>query len=48
VVNDWYWVFFGSLTGQSYQVRVTDTTDGAVKTYPSPGTSCGGADTTAF
>lgn len=41
-------VFFGSLTSQTYEVRVTDTTDGTVRTYPSPGTSCGGADTTAF
>lgn len=48
VVNDWYWVFFGSLTSQSYTVQVTDTATGAVKTYPSPGTSCGQADTSAF
>ena len=47
-VNDWYWVFFGSLTSQDYEVRVTDTTDGTVKTYPSPGELCGQADTTAF
>jgi hypothetical protein len=48
VVNDWYWVFFGSLTSQDYTVQVTDTATGAVKTYPSPGTSCGQADTSAF
>jgi len=47
-VNNWYWVFFGSLTSQDYEVRVTDTTDGSVKTYPSPGPSCGHADTNAF
>jgi len=47
-VNDWYWVFFGSLTSQDYEVRVTDTTDGSVKSYPSPGASCGQADTNAF
>ena len=47
-VNDWYWVFFGSLTGQEYEVRVTDTTDGTVNTYPSPAPTCGQADTTAF
>jgi len=48
VVNDWYWVFFGSLTHQDYLVRVTDTATGAVKEYPSPGGSCGMADTAAF
>lgn len=47
-VNDWYWVFFGSMTSQEYEVRVTDTTDGTVKTYPSPAATCGEADTTAF
>lgn len=47
-VNDWYWVFFGSLTDQAYEVVVTDTASGAEKRYPSPGASCGDADTTAF
>lgn len=47
-VNDWYWVFFGSMTSQSYEVRVTDTASGEVRTYPAPGSACGQADTTAF
>lgn len=47
-VNDWYWVFFSSLTSQDYEVRVTDTTSGVTKSYPSPGPSCGQADTEAF
>lgn len=43
-----YWVFFGSLTDQSYQVVVTDTGTGVVKTYAPPAALCGTSDTTAF
>jgi hypothetical protein len=47
-INGKFWVFFGSMTDQSYQVTVTDTTTGVVKTYTPPGTFCGIADTSAF
>ena len=47
-VNGRYWVFFGPLTDQAYQVVVTDTNTGAVKTYNSPPPYCGIADTSAF
>jgi len=43
-----FWFFFGSLTNQSYQVVVTDTTTGTVKSYSPPGNFCGTADTQAF
>jgi serine protease len=47
-VNGRYWVFFGPLTDQAYQVVVTDTNTGTVKTYNSPPPYCGIADTNAF
>jgi hypothetical protein len=47
-LNGRYWVFFGPLTDQSYQVVVTDTATGIVKTYNSPPPFCGIADTSAF
>lgn len=43
-----FWFFFGSLTSQSYQVVVTDTTTGTVKSYNPPANFCGTADTQAF
>lgn len=47
-VNGKHWVFFGSMTDQSYQVSVTDTSTGAVQTYNSPAPHCGAFDTSAF
>lgn len=47
-VNGKFWVFFGSLTDQSYTIEVTDSTTGLVKSYTSPGPLCGGADVNAF
>lgn len=47
-VNGKFWVFFGSLTDQSYQVVVTDTQTAAVRTYASPQSFCGLSDTAAF
>lgn len=47
-VNGRYWVFFGPLTDQAYQVVVTDTNTGTVKTYNSPPPYCGITDTSAF
>lgn len=49
VVNGKFWFFFGSLTSETvYQVRVTDTVTGVVKTYSPPAANCGLADTAAF
>ena len=48
VVNGKFWVFFGSLTDQSYQVVVTDTVSGTTNTYTPPGAYCGTADINAF
>ena len=47
-VNGKYWVFFGSMTDQAYNIEVTDTVTGILKSYASPGPICGGADTAAF
>jgi uncharacterized protein DUF1573 len=47
-VNGKYWVFFGSMTDQAYNIEVTDTVTGILKSYASPGPICGGADTSAF
>ena len=45
-INGHYWIFYGSLSNVEFTLRVTDKLTGAVKTYK--GSSCGGADTTAF
>jgi hypothetical protein len=47
-LNGKYWVYFGSMTDQSYTVEVTDTMTGVVKNYPSGQAFCGNADTSAF
>jgi hypothetical protein len=47
-VNGMYWVFYGSLTSQGYQVVVTDTVTSAVRTYNPPASHCGEADILAF
>lgn len=47
-LNGKYWVFFGSMTDQAYNIEVTDTVTGLLKSYASPGPVCGGADTSAF
>jgi hypothetical protein len=47
-VNGKFWVYFGSLTDQSYQVAVTDTVSGLTKTYMPPAVYCGMADVNAF
>jgi len=46
--NGKYWVFFGSLTGETYQVEVVDSVTSVTKTYNSPAPLCGQADTSAF
>ncbi len=46
--NGKFWVFFGSMTDQSYQVVVKDTVTNVTKTYSSPQAFCGRADTSAF
>lgn len=48
-LNGNYWFFYGALTDVAYEITVTDTTNGAVRTYRSDaGEICGGADTAAF
>ncbi|RPI22881.1 MAG: hypothetical protein EHM61_21145 [Acidobacteria bacterium] len=48
-VNGYFWVFFGALTDVQYDLIITDTETGAVRTYYSaPGVQAGKNDTTAF
>lgn len=47
-LNGKFWVLYGSMTDQVYQVVVTDTATGSSKTYNSTVGSCGRADTAAF
>jgi hypothetical protein len=47
-LNGKYWVFFGSMTDQTYTVEVTDSVTGLVKNYPNGAAFCGNADTSAF
>jgi photosystem II stability/assembly factor-like uncharacterized protein len=48
-VNGRYWVFFGALSDVEYEVTVTDTATGAVKSYRNEqGTLASVADTSAF
>ncbi|HEX2641862.1 MAG TPA: fibronectin type III domain-containing protein [Thermoanaerobaculia bacterium] len=48
-LNHKFWFFYGALSDVAYQIRVTDTTTGTVKTYNNAqGNLCGKADTTAF
>jgi photosystem II stability/assembly factor-like uncharacterized protein len=48
-VNGRYWVFFGALSDVEYEITVTDTATGAVKTYRNEqGTLASIADTSAF
>ena len=48
-INGSFWVFYGALTDVEYDIRVTDTQSGAVRTYHNAsGNICGQADTSAF
>jgi hypothetical protein len=48
-VNGKYWVFFGALSSVQYDLKVTDTTNGASKTYHNPlGRFASVGDTQAF
>jgi hypothetical protein len=48
-VNGKYWVFFGALSSVQYDLKVTDTTNGASKTYHNPlGQFASVGDTQAF
>ena len=48
-LNGKFWFFFGALSDVEYDIKVTDTTTGAVKVYHNaPGNLCGRADTAAF
>jgi hypothetical protein len=47
--NNKFWVFYGALSDVEYTITVTDTTNGAVKTYTNPsGNLASVADVTAF
>jgi hypothetical protein len=47
--NGKIWFFYGALSNVEYDVRVTDTATGAVRTYHNAaGRLCGRADTSAF
>jgi hypothetical protein len=43
-INQHFWVFFGALTNQAYEVRVTDTATGVQRVYPNGAAYCGHAD----
>jgi len=43
-----FWFFHTGLTSLDYTLTVTDSENGAVRTYQSPGAFCGSADTAAF
>ena len=48
-INGSFWFFYGGLTNLEYTLTVTDSTNGATKTYTKPaGSECGGSDTAAF
>lgn len=48
-INGKFWFFYGALSDVQYTITVTDTTNGAMKTYTNPqGNICGQADTGAF
>jgi hypothetical protein len=47
--NNKYWVFYGALSNVQYTITVTDTTNGAIKTYQNPsGNLASVADVSAF
>jgi hypothetical protein len=47
--NNKFWVFYGALSNVQYTITVTDTSDGAVKTYQNPsGNLASVADVSAF
>jgi PKD repeat protein len=47
-VNEYVWVFFGTLTHAGYDLKVTDTLTQQTRVYPQESAFCGRADTTAF
>ncbi|HSD72359.1 MAG TPA: trypsin-like peptidase domain-containing protein [Thermoanaerobaculia bacterium] len=48
-VNGYYWIFYGALSDVEYTITVTDTSNGAVKTYSNPqGQMASRSDTSAF
>jgi hypothetical protein len=49
IVNNFFWVFYGSLTDFEYTLTVIDTFTGERKSYTKdPGSACGAFDTQAF
>ncbi|MEM9409191.1 MAG: hypothetical protein AAGA81_24380, partial [Acidobacteriota bacterium] len=48
-LNGRFWVFYGALSNVAFEITVTDTETGAVKTYSNPsGTFASNGDTQAF
>lgn len=48
-LNQHFWVFYGALSNVQYEIKVTDTHTGTVRTYTNPqGTQASAADTVAF
>lgn len=48
-LNGKFWFFYGALTDVAYDIKVTDTVTGAVRTYHNAqGNLCGKGDTSAF
>lgn len=47
-VNGRFWVYYGSMTEQNYQLEIRDTATGATKTYSNASPLCGGSDVNAF
>jgi CARDB len=48
-INDHFWVFYGALSNVSYTITVTDSENGATRTYINPqGTQASISDTAAF
>jgi hypothetical protein len=47
-INGKFWLYYGSLTDQKFQIEVKDTNTNVTKTWNSGGNYCGGADIQAF
>ncbi len=48
-LNHYFWVFYGALSNVQYEIKVTDTQTGTVRTYTNPqGTQASASDTSAF
>lgn len=48
VINGQFWLYWGSITDQSYQIEITDTVAETSRVYSPPGPLCGSSDVNAF